>query len=204
MRHPLRHALYATSLGVLVLCTSCSTPPREVVVLLPNADGQVGEVAVKAAAGQTTLTAPFTTAQVNRRGEVKPAPITVADAERLAYAAGTDAMPGVARSFRLYFQPNSTELVPESQAELAVLFTEVRRRQGVEVEITGHTDSVGKGPDNDRLSIERAEAMRTLLMQQGLPAQLIRAVGRGERELLVSTPDETNEPRNRRVEILVR
>lgn len=204
MRLPLRPVRSVTAVGALLLCTACSTPPREVVVLLPNPDGMLGEVAVTASAGTTTLTTPLTAAQITRRGAVTPTPITAADADRLAYAAGTDAMPGLARSFLLYFQPNSTELVPESQPELAALFTEVRKRQGLEVEVTGHTDTVGKAADNDRLSMERAEAVRTLLMQQGLPSQFIRPVGRGERDLLVPTPDETSEPRNRRVEILVR
>lgn len=203
MQQSLRHTLCAIALASSVLCTACSTP-REVIVLLPDAEGQVGEVAVTAAAGTTTLNAPFTTAQITRRGEVKPVPITAADAARISYAAGTDAMPGSARSFRLYFLLNSTELAPESQPELATLFAEVRQRQGVEVEITGHTDSVGSLADNDRLSLARAEAVRELLVKQELPARFIRTVGRGKRELLVPTPDETSEPRNRRVEILVR
>jgi outer membrane protein OmpA-like peptidoglycan-associated protein len=57
---------------------------------------------------------------------------------------------------------------------------------------------------NDRLALERAQAVRDMLVQRGLQASFIRAVGRGEREPLVPTPDEQAEPRNRRVEVIVR
>ena len=63
---------------------------------------------------------------------------------------------------------------------------------------------VGADTDNDRLSLERAEAVRAMLIQRGIKASFIRAVGRGEREPLVPTPDEQPEPRNRRVEVIVR
>ena len=46
--------------------------------------------------------------------------------------------------------------------------------------------------------------MKSFLVQIGIPAERITTAGRGERELLVRTPDETDEPRNRRVEINVR
>jgi OOP family OmpA-OmpF porin len=43
-----------------------------------------------------------------------------------------------------------------------------------------------------------------MLVAQGIAASSIVAVGRGKRELLVPTPDGVAEPRNRRVEIVVR
>jgi outer membrane protein OmpA-like peptidoglycan-associated protein len=84
------------------------------------------------------------------------------------------------------------------------LFAEVAKRQAVEVQVTGHTDTLGKESDNDRLSEERAQAIREMLIAQGLKSNFIRAVGRGERELLIPTPDNVREPRNRRVEVIVR
>jgi outer membrane protein OmpA-like peptidoglycan-associated protein len=72
------------------------------------------------------------------------------------------------------------------------------------VQVTGHTDTVGSETDNDKLSLKRAEDILTALVAQGLNPAISRAVGRGERELIVQTPDNTAEPRNRRVEIIVR
>jgi OmpA-OmpF porin, OOP family len=46
--------------------------------------------------------------------------------------------------------------------------------------------------------------VRAVLIERGFKAELVEAVGRGEREPLVPTDDEVAEPRNRRAEILVR
>lgn len=70
--------------------------------------------------------------------------------------------------------------------------------------MTGHTDTVGSDADNDRLSLERAVAVKRMLIQQGLQTKFVRATGRGERELLIPTADGVREPGNRRVEVLVR
>ena len=70
--------------------------------------------------------------------------------------------------------------------------------------MTGHTDRVGSVADNDRLSLQRAEAVRAMLIQRGINSSFLRAVGRGEREPLIPTADEQAEPRNRRVEVIVR
>lgn len=78
------------------------------------------------------------------------------------------------------------------------------------IEVTGHTDPVGDAAYNDTLSQRRAETVRQLLARNGVPAQLIHATGRGERDLVVqdcqqkyqSVQEVTacNQP-NRRVEI---
>ncbi len=107
-------------------------------------------------------------------------------------------------SFTLYFETNSVEVTPSSRPTLDALFAEVAKRPAVEVQVTGHTDRVGSDADNDRLSLQRAEAVRAMLIQRGIQASFLRAVGRGEREPLIPTPDEQAEPRNRRVEVIVR
>ena len=91
-----------------------------------------------------------------------------------------------------------------SQADLGQVLTAVKLRPAPDVVVVGHTDRVGPLADNDRLALRRAEKLRQLLITQGLPADSIQAAGRGEREPLVKTADEVQEPRNRRVEMLVR
>ena len=77
-------------------------------------------------------------------------------------------------------------------------------RSGGEIVVTGHTDRQGSLEANDQLSLERAQAIRTLLIERGFKPELIDAVGRGEREPVVPTDDEVAEPRNRRAVIVVR
>jgi outer membrane protein OmpA-like peptidoglycan-associated protein len=115
-----------------------------------------------------------------------------------------DALPGVATSFTLYFVEGKDELTPESQAQLDSVFAELQRRPLPDIVVIGHTDTVGSLDFNDKLSRARADRMRELLIERGLPAERIEAAGRGKRELLVPTDDNISEPRNRRVEINVR
>jgi outer membrane protein OmpA-like peptidoglycan-associated protein len=68
--------------------------------------------------------------------------------------------------------------------------------------IAGHTDTVGRPQDNFRLSEQRARAIAGWFRQRGLSIP-IAYEGFGESSLLVKTPDETDEPRNRRVDYIL-
>jgi outer membrane protein OmpA-like peptidoglycan-associated protein len=116
----------------------------------------------------------------------------------------TGGLPDPAAHFTLYFKEGTTDLVAESEPELQRLMAEVAHRSGVEIQVTGHTDTLGSDLDNDALSLARAQEVRDVLVHRGLDLSTTRAVGRGERELLVATPDATREDRNRRVEVIVR
>ena len=72
------------------------------------------------------------------------------------------------------------------------------------MQVTGHTDTLDSGASNDALSLRRAKSIRELLIERGLIPDLVRAVGRGERELLVQTDDGIRNAKNRRVEVTVR
>jgi OmpA-OmpF porin, OOP family len=191
-----------TALTCAVLLSACSST-KELVVLLPGEDGQVGAVAIAEPQRTTILDTPLGAAKIDTQGRVTKDTLSEADVKR-TFAEALAAQPPKALSFTLYFVEKSTEIMPDSRATLDALLAEVAKRQAVEVQITGHTDRVGKVEDNDRLSIERAEAIRAVLINNGLRASFIRVVGRGEREPLIPTPDEQAEPRNRSVEVLVR
>ena len=55
--------------------------------------------------------------------------------------------------------------------------------------ITGHTDPIGKPESNQRLSLERANAVRDHMVKLGVPAGVIRTEGRGEADLKVTEAD---------------
>ena len=188
-------------LGTLLLA-ACSTT-KTLVVLLPEESGTNGAVTVGEGARAAVLDAPLTSATVDTRGNVDKATVTQDEVQR-TFGEALAAQPPNPLSFTLYFSTASTEVTPESQPILEALFAEVAKRQAVEVQVTGHTDRVGTDATNDRLSLERAQAVQEMLVQRGLKTNFIRAVGRGEREPLVPTPDEQPEPRNRRVEVIVR
>jgi outer membrane protein OmpA-like peptidoglycan-associated protein len=77
------------------------------------------------------------------------------------------------------FDFNSAEVRPESRAFLDRLAEALRRLDGFVVRVVGHTDDAGSRDYNAQLSRRRAEAVATYLRQQGVPADRLRAEGRG-------------------------
>ncbi len=197
LRRLVLHALAAS-----LFVSGCATA-KTFVVLLPEEGGAASAVIVGNDSQRAVLDKPYSTATVDTRGGVETKTITAEEANRM-FADALAAQPPQPISFTLYFETNSLEVTPSSRPALEALFAEVAKRQAVEVQVTGHTDRVGSEADNDRLSLQRAEAVRTMLIQRGINSNFVRAVGRGEREPLIPTPDEQAEPRNRRVEVIVR
>jgi outer membrane protein OmpA-like peptidoglycan-associated protein len=74
--------------------------------------------------------------------------------------------------------------------------------QRIGLYVIGHTDTVGDAASNRRLSLERARAIAGWFRAKGL-SMPIHFSGAGEDALAVSTPDETDEPRNRRAEYII-
>jgi len=202
----LRHAIPAgVACAVLASCATVQPAPKvnTYVVLLPEEGGAPSAVIVGEGASALTLDRPYNAATVDTGGEIERKNPTAAEANQ-TFAAALAAQPPKPISFTLYFETNSTQITQDSRPQLEALMAEAARRQAVEVQVTGHTDRVGSDADNDRLSQQRAEAVRTMLAQNAIRATFIRAVGRGEREPLVPTADEQPEARNRRVEVILR
>jgi len=71
------------------------------------------------------------------------------------------------------------------------------------VVVEGHTDSRGSDTANQALSLQRAEEVRNHLISQGIPADKIRAVGRGEEVPVADNNTAEGRANNRRVELIV-
>jgi len=108
------------------------------------------------------------------------------------------------RQFTLYFVEGKDEFTEISKKDIDGLFAEIASRPVPDVWVVGHTDKVGSDAANDVLSRQRAEVVRKALIARGIAPENIVTIGRGEREPIVPTADGDAEPRNRRVEILVR
>lgn len=188
-------------LALSALLAACAPATR--VTLLPQADGSASGVVVSTREGQQLLTQPYQVAEVARSGSIGTA-TTSADQLRQSYPQLLSQRPPAPEKFVLEFEPGTSQLTADSQARLADIVTRAQARAGGEIVVTGHTDRQGSLEANDKLSLERAQAIRALLIERGFKAALIDAVGRGEREPAVPTDDEVAEPRNRRAELLVR
>lgn len=187
------------------LLAACATPPApsnlSYVTLLPSPDGSVGQVVVRGAAGEQLIDQARFGAPLD--GSAPAAPV---DAERLArdFGAAMAAQPQLPERFVLYFESGGARLTAESLALLPAIIASAARRATVDMSVIGHSDTVGRAELNAALSLQRAEAVAELLQGKGLKVEELIVESHGERNLLVHTPDETPEPRNRRVEISIR
>ncbi|MFL6770185.1 MAG: OmpA family protein [Sphingomicrobium sp.] len=186
----------------LLLLGGCATSS---LVLLPDDEGHQGSVAVLEAGGKPTEAVIAEGNSRTKLGDPTPASQPLGDKGLKAQeAALLTSLPPPAKSFVLYFAQGTVTPAPESQAVLVALRSEIASRSGPQVEVTGHTDTVGSEEDNDRLSQQRAEEVLSWLAGQGIDRSLMSAVGRGERELKEPTVDNIASATNRRVEVIVR
>lgn len=189
-------------LAPLVLAVSACAPATRV-VLLPQEGVPTAAVEVQSRQGQVTLAQPYAVAEVAPSGSVATAQTDAQQVEK-RYGQLLSVQPAAEQRFTLLFMPGGAQLTPESSAALADVLARATERPGGEVIIIGHTDRVGSVESNDTLSLQRAQAVRQLVIDRGFDPNRVEAVGRGEREPVVQTADEVEEPKNRRAEIVVR
>jgi outer membrane protein OmpA-like peptidoglycan-associated protein len=189
------------ALLLATLLVACATPQGQV-VLLPDTQGKDTAVSIKQDGGELLLNKPYAAADLTSAG---PKPATSSAAQVQArYGGALAARPLAPAQFTLYFVEGKDEFTAESKREFDGVFAEIAKRPVPDVLVIGHTDTVGTDAFNDALSRQRAEVVRNALVARGIATQNIVVIGRGKRELVVATGDGVAEPRNRRVEILVR
>lgn len=119
---------------------------------------------------------------------------------------GTTAPAGVpAISMSVTFATGSAAITPQAEQVLAALGEALASPElsSYRFRIEGHTDTVGDARTNQSLSERRAAAVATwLIRRHRIAPERLEARGHGESELLVATPDNMPEPRNRRVQVL--
>jgi outer membrane protein OmpA-like peptidoglycan-associated protein len=179
----------------------CATPQGQV-VLLPDTAGRDTAVTVKQEGGELRLDKPYAAADLSSTGP-KPATSSAAQVQS-RYGAALAARPLPLAQFTLYFVEGKDEFIDTSKRDFDSVFTEIAKRAVPDVLVIGHTDTVGTDAFNDALSRQRAEVVRQALVARGISAENIVVIGRGKREPVVATADGVAEPKNRRVEILVR
>lgn len=184
-----------------VLLSACASKPVSYVTLLESPDGTTGKVVVKGSKGEQVIDKARHAVPLD--GSTAAAPV---DEEKFKkdFSDAIAARPLLPERFLLYFESGGAQLTAESAALLPKIIEATAKRPGVDVSIIGHTDTVGKAEVNEGLALKRAQAIADLIKEKGLKVGALSVESHGERNLLVKTPDETAEPRNRRVEISIR
>ena len=206
--------LRAAAVGLMLAAASgCAKPqpqtqasaPREVVALAPDPEsGEVGALTVRTPAGEVALDAAHEATTVSGgQPPTAPAVLPPDEVQRL-FGEALAAMPPPARRFLLYFDTGETTLTAASRALVPEILATVTSRPVPEVSIVGHTDTTGSAASNVELGLRRAGLIRDQLVAAGLDQRLVEVTSHGETNLVVPTPDNTAEARNRRVEVTVR
>lgn len=195
-------------LGVIILFQQVEKPAelpttgKETIILLPDAEGKSTGIVVSSRGQEIVVTEPYQGVELSG-GKVESRTYTAAQVQDV-FPEVLQALPDKPRLFILRFEQNGTQLTPESAAMVDQVRQEISKRAAPEVTVIGHTDREGTDAANLRLSRERAESVRNILVKGGIAAAIIEVIGRGELEPEVATDDGVAEPRNRRVEISVR
>lgn len=111
--------------------------------------------------------------------------------------------PPPVKNFLVFFDFDKSTLTPRALDIVKEAAAVAKSGQNARLTCTGHTDTAGPANYNMALSLRRANTVKAALVRQGVAADSITVVGRGETALLVATKDGVREPQNRRVEIVI-
>lgn len=193
-------SLYRLGAGLVVLLLAgCA---NEKIILLPDKDGKVGRVDVITKDGATELYQAYAVATVG--GGAPSSRQSDQAAIQARYGKVIDGLPPRPQRIELHFEFGSDKLTAQSRALVPGILKMLQDFPAPEVLVIGHTDAIGDTAYNDKLSLERAQRIRDLLINAGIPKEVIQVIGRGEREPLVAGRAGVPEPRNRRVVIKLR
>lgn len=191
---------HLASLLALALLAGCAG--KSYVVLQDSPDGSVGKVVVSNKQGSTLVE------QRNQGAGLNAAPgkVYAVSNEQIQkdFSGAISAQPPMPKSFLLYFETGGTKLTPESEALIKDILASLKDRPAPDISVIGHTDTVGDANTNEQLGLDRAQYVAKWLETAGVHAVEVAVTSHGERNLLVKTPDDTPEPRNRNVEVVVR
>ncbi|SFK47265.1 OmpA family protein [Nitrosomonas aestuarii] len=105
----------------------------------------------------------------------------------------------------VYFEFDSSQLTDLAQEKLSNIGTILADPKALSrrILVEGHTDSIGNSAYNEKLSLNRADAVAEALMMNGVSNQRITRRGYGEKYPIASNTTLDGRAQNRRVEITV-
>lgn len=100
------------------------------------------------------------------------------------------------------FMTNSDLLLDSAYPTLEVVAAFLIKNRHFKLKVIGHTDNVGSPFANQKLSEDRARAVVRFLIQKGVKANQLIALGRGENEPITENFSDNGREKNRRVEFI--
>lgn len=189
----------------LVAVTAAGCGGGTSVVLTPESDGHVGKVVVENKAGSQVLDEAYQRTSASKPTSAPKKPVK-ADPDKIKkeFKDALAAQPSPPEVFKFYFKSESSELQPQYFPLLTKVAETVKKRNSVDTDVAGHTDTSGDKKYNFVLAERRARIIEKLLVERGVDPLVITVYSFGEDDPLIKTGDNVFEPRNRRVEVTVR
>ncbi|HRI31998.1 MAG TPA: OmpA family protein [Candidatus Kapabacteria bacterium] len=103
----------------------------------------------------------------------------------------------------IFFDTGKSDLKEESFPELKRVKSFMADNPSYEIEVSGHTDNIGKANENQTLSEQRAKSVYDYLLSLGVPAKRLKTKGYGSSKPLTNNSTEQGRSRNRRVEFII-
>jgi outer membrane protein OmpA-like peptidoglycan-associated protein len=187
---------------LLMLASGCAK--KTLVALAPDPDGRTGRIIVGNDAGTVTIDSPHQATTISDMRARPAIPVNLGqETLHKLFAEALSIQPKRPLHFLLYFE-KETVLTADSQKLLPEIITAIRDRNSMDISVVGHTDTVGSKEFNLQLSNNRAAVVKDHLVRQGAEPAVIRTTSHGKENPLIPTEDNVNEPRNRRVEVVIR
>ena len=101
----------------------------------------------------------------------------------------------------VFFDSGKSTLRPESNKELNQLAEFLSLKKTTVIEISGHTDNVGDAAANQKLSEDRANAVKQYLVTKGIAANRVQAKGYGDTQPIADNGTAAGKQKNRRTEV---
>ncbi|MFW6053868.1 MAG: OmpA family protein [Persicimonas sp.] len=104
---------------------------------------------------------------------------------------------------QVLFEFGESELRPEARSQLNQVADILRMQEDARYIVEGHTDAIGSEEFNERLSEQRAQAVRDFLTERGVSDEQVQIRGYGEARPVASNESPEGRAMNRRVEIVI-
>ncbi|WP_413438759.1 OmpA family protein [Sulfuriferula sp. GW1] len=173
-------------------------------ILMPDETGMVGAITIKTSSDFRVINQAYNPVRITEGSTKITSTHALTEAQvKEEFAHLINAQPSPPASFVIHFATESSALSEKSRLALPRIIASIKARAPAEVTIIGHTDTTGTDNLNNRLAYKRAKAVEDAIKDSLPPGLTLSIEAYGSKTLLIPTPTNVDEQRNRAVEILI-
>ncbi len=103
----------------------------------------------------------------------------------------------------ILFKTGSPSVQAQAQESVSKISAILKKYPENRITVIGHTDSTGSDSTNQKLSEQRANAVRSIMVSKGVPSKHVNVVGAGESSPVADNTTKDGRAKNRRVELQI-